>query len=39
MYKIDNQQGPRVQPRELYSVFCNNYMGKKSEKEWIYVYV
>ena len=24
IYKIDNQQGPTVQHRELYSIFCNN---------------
>ena len=30
--KKDNQQGLR----ELYSII---YMGKESEKEWIYVYV
>ena len=24
MYKIDNQQGPTVEHRELYSVSCNN---------------
>ena len=38
IYKIDNQQGPTVQHRELYSIFCNNYMGKESEKEWMYAY-
>ena len=40
LYKIDKQQGFTVYHRELYSIFCNNlYMGKESEKEWIYVYV
>ena len=34
-----NQQGPNVQHRELYSIFCNNYMGKESEKEYIYIYI
>ena len=24
VYKIDKQQGPAVQHRELYSVYCNN---------------
>ena len=24
VYKIDNQQGPAIQHRELYSIFCNN---------------
>ena len=28
IYKVDNQQGPRVQHRELYSVLCNNLNGK-----------
>ena len=23
-YKIDNQQGPSIQHKELYSIFCNN---------------
>ena len=27
MYTIDNQQGPTVQHRELYSVFYNNQYG------------
>ena len=26
--KIDNKQGPSVQHRELYSIFCNNLNGK-----------
>ena len=25
--------------RDLYSMFFNDYMGKESKKEWIYVYV
>ena len=29
MFKIDNQQGPPVQHRELCSVFCNNLNGKR----------
>ena len=24
IYKVDNQQGPTIQHRELYSMFCNN---------------
>ena len=36
VYKIDNQQGPTVYHRELYSVF---YKGGESENEYIYVYV
>ena len=27
--KIDNQQGPDVQHRELRSIFCNNPNGKR----------
>ena len=26
---LDNQQGPTVQHRELYSIFCNNLNGKR----------
>ena len=26
--KIDKQQGPTIQHRELYSISCNNYNGK-----------
>ena len=34
IYKIDNQQGPTVEHRELYSIFCNNLNGKRIfEKE------
>ena len=29
IYKIDNQQGPAVYHRELYSIFCNNLYGKR----------
>ena len=28
MFKIDNQQGPTIQQRELCSTFCNNLNGK-----------
>lgn len=35
MCKTDNQPGPSVKHRELYSVFHNNLYGKESEK---YVY-
>ena len=38
VYKIDNQQGPTVQHRELYSITCNNLYGKRVWKEWMYVY-
>ena len=37
MYKIDNQQGPTVQHRELYSILYNK--GKESKKEYIYIYI
>ena len=39
IYKIDNQQGPTIQHRKLYPIFCNNPYGKESEKEWIYTYM
>ena len=29
VYKIDNQQGPTVEHRELYSIFYNNLNGKR----------
>ena len=29
LYKLDNQQGPNVQHRELYSIFCNDLYGKR----------
>ena len=29
LYKIDNQQGPVIQHRELYLIFCNNLNGKR----------
>ena len=28
-YKIDNQQGPTVQHRELYSILCDNLYEKR----------
>ena len=37
IYKIDNQRGPTVYHRELYSVSVITYKGKESEKEWICV--
>ena len=33
MYRMDNQQGPIVQHRELYSISCVNHNGKEYEKE------
>ena len=35
--KTDNQQEPTVQPRQFYSIFCNDQIGKESEKLSIYV--
>ena len=32
IYKVDKQQGPTVQHRELYSILCNGLYGKESEK-------
>ena len=32
--RMDKQQGPTVQHRELYSISCNNFNGKVSEKEY-----
>ena len=29
IYKIDNQQGPTVQHKELYSIFCDNLYEKR----------
>ena len=39
IYKIDKQQGPSIQHRELSSMSCNNLYRKESEKEYIYMYV
>ena len=40
VYKIDKQQGPTVQHRELYSLSCEkNYNGKEYEKVYICVYI
>ena len=35
----DNQKGPTISHRELYSVFCNNPLKEKQLEENIYVYV
>ena len=32
IFKIDNQQGPTVQHRELCSIFCNNLNRKRIQK-------
>ena len=40
VYRMIGQQGPAVQHRELYPVFCDNLCGKRiSAREWIYVNV
>ena len=36
IYKIDKQQGPTVQHRELHSISCSNLNGKEYEKEYIF---
>ena len=38
IYKIDKQQGPTVQHRELYSIPCNKPYGKEDE-DYIYIYI
>ena len=37
IYRMDKQQGPTVQHRELYSISWVNHHGKEYEKEYIYV--
>ena len=39
MYKIEKQQGPTVQHRELYSMSCNKLNGKESEKEHTHTHI
>ena len=34
-YRMDKQQGPTVQHRELYSISCDKPYGKVYEKEYI----
>ena len=36
IYKIDNEQVPTENSTEY---FVMTYMGKESEKEWLYLYV
>ena len=38
LHMRDSQQGPTVQHKELYSIFCNNLYGKESKKK-IYIYI
>ena len=37
VYRMTGQWGPAVYHKELYSVFCDNLCGKKSERERICV--
>ena len=37
IYITDNQQGPTVEHRELYSVLCDNHYEKRIWKRGIYV--
>ena len=39
LYKVDNGQGPTVYTWKSTQYSVMTYMGKESEKEWIYVYV
>ena len=39
VYKIDNQQEPTYSTGNSTQYSVITYMGKESEKEWIYVYV
>ena len=40
VYGMTGQQGPAIQHRELYSVFCDKSIREKNlEKEGIYVYI
>ena len=38
MYRMDKQQGPTVQYKELYSMSIFHY-GKEYDKEYIYIYI
>ena len=39
IFKMDSQQGPAVQHRELCSVLCSSLDGRGVWGEWIHVYV
>ena len=40
MYRMDKQQGPTVQHRELYSIPYENHNGKEYKKRMcIYIYI
>ena len=38
-YKVDKQQDPTVEHRELYSVSCNKLYGKESEIHIFHIYI
>ena len=37
VYRMDNQQGPTVEHREVYSIFVITYKGKESGKKYVCV--
>ena len=39
IYKMDKQQGPTLQHRELYSISCDNHNGKEYEEVCVCVCV
>ena len=39
VFKMDNQQGPTVEHRELCSILRNNLLGKESKTECIHCYI
>ena len=39
IYKIDKQQGPTAQCKELYSISCNKTIMGKNMKKNIYIYI
>ena len=39
IYKMDKQEGPTLQHRELYSISCDNHNGKEYEEIYIHTYI
>ena len=39
IYRMDKQQSPTVQYRELYSIPCDKPKWKRNEKECIYIHI
>ena len=39
LYRMDKQQGPTVQHRELYSISCDKTIMEKTMKKNIYIYI